>query len=402
MTDVLSEIGKPPILDLTRFEADPASTLDELRPHRIVHSERGIEIIGCELGHKLLADGRLRPMSARDFSSHGASPYIAEFVDKGVFLFMEPERHKKIKSIFARGFAGKQVLGSHGAINQTANSLIDRLLEKGEADLVEDFTQRFAAESLCLVLGFPAADIPAFVDAALDLRHLVYVPIEPHITKIELALDTLRDYAVGLLKERRSNPGADFLSTLIAAADEQGRMTTDELVWGVVNLLLGGIDTTNFQLASSLQHMIANNIWDKAAEDAAIREAAIQEAMRLSPVATMLGRIVHEPFNIDGVEFSIGADVKVNFVGAGRDPQAYDDPHAYRLDRKTPPFPLIFGNGVHTCIGKNLAWMELRTGVERLTARLTDLEFSAEPRMHAWTEAFFGPYTLPVKFRARS
>lgn len=402
MPETLVRIEDLPELDLDAFQADPASALDSLRPQRIVRSVRGVELIGYEVAYEALADQRLRPMSAKDFASHGATPYIAEFVDQGVFLFMEPERHKEVRKIFARAFAAKKVLGQKDAIGDTANRLVDRLLDAGRGDLVDDFTQRFASEVLCMMLGFPPEDIPGFVSAALDLRHLVYVPMAPHIPKIEGALDSLRAYAVGLLAERRRTPQDDFLSALVDAGDSQGRLTTDEVVWGTVNLLLGGIDTTNFQLASSLQHLIANGRWDQAAADADVREAAIEEAMRLTPISTILGRIVHEPTVLDGVELPVGCDVKVNLVGAGRDPERFDDPHSYRLDRGKTYFPAVFGNGVHLCIGRNLAWQELRVAVERLTNRLRDLSFTAAPEMHSWTDAFYGPVALPVTFQARS
>ncbi len=402
MTETLVKVDDLPELDLDAFRADPTATLDALRPHRIVRSIRGYEVISYDLAYELLADQRLRPMSAADFSSHGASPYIAEFVDKGIFLFMAPERHREIRKIFARAFAARRVMDHREAILDTGNSLVDRLLARGEGDLVEDFTQRFSAEVLCRLLGFPPADIPEFVHAALDLRHLVYVPMQPHIPTIEASLDTLRAYAIELLDERRRNPQGDFLSALIDTGETQGRLTTDEVVWGTVNLLLGGIDTTNFQLASTLQHLITNGVWERVASDPAIREVAIEEATRLTPISTMLGRIVHESLEIDGVTLPVGADVKINLVGAGRDPAKFADPHSYRLDRVAPFFPAAFGNGVHVCIGKNLAWQELRVGTELLTTRLTDVELSAAPTMHSWTDAFYGPYDLQVTFRARS
>jgi cytochrome P450 len=400
MSASISTLDKLPELDLNSFQADPAATLDALRPHRIVRSARGYEIIGYELAAELLADQRLRPMSAEDFSSHGATPYIAEFVDKGIFLFMAPDRHREIRKIFMRGFGGQQMKNHQQVMYAVGNRLVDELLEKGQADLVENFTQQFAAESLCRLLGFPSEDIPQFVHAALDLRHLVFVPLEPHVPKIEAALDTLRDYCTNLLAERRRHPQDDFLSSLIEAEQIHGRLTTEEVVWGTVNLLLGGIDTTNFQLASTLMHLIRHGMWDQAAVDSDLRLAAIDEASRLTPVSTMLSRKVHEALDIDGLHIPVGADVRINLVGAGRDPAQFDDPHSYRLDR-TVPFRIIFGAGVHQCVGRPLAVPELRIGAELLTTRLKDVNFDGEPIMHDWTESFYGPYTLPVSFSAR-
>lgn len=390
-----------PKLDLNLLETSPALALDHLRPHRIVQSIRGVEVISYELGHKLLGDSRLRPMSADDFVSHGATPYIAEFVNQGIFLHMPPERHARIRRIFMRGFSGSQLANVRDPIVQTAQRLADRLIERGGGDLVEDFTLRLSSESLCLMAGFPIQDIANLVDSALDLRKLVYVPMEPHVAAIEAALRHLHDYAIGLLEKRRLEPCGDFLSSLIAGEQDGSGLTNDELVWGTVNLLLGGIDTSNFQLASVLQHLIIENLWEKAALDAKLREAAIDEAMRLTPVATMLSRVVSQTFEIDGHVLEAGSIIRINMVAAGRDPTRFSDPHEYRLDRKQPSFPMMFGNGPHSCIGRTLAMHELRTGVDVLTERLTNIKLREQPEMHLRTESFYGPHTLQISLQRR-
>jgi|32_taG_2_1085360.scaffolds.fasta_scaffold25094_2 cytochrome P450 len=390
-----------PTLDLGLFETDPSAALDVLRPHRIVRSSRGLEVISYDLGYKLLGDARLRPMSAEDFVSHGATPYVAEFVNQGVFLFMPPERHARIRRIFMKGFSGKQLGKVREAISAAAHHLADRLAERGEGDLVEDFTLRLSSQSLCLMVGIPVDDIDDLVHSALDLRKLVYVPMEPHVPTIEAALRHLHSYATDLLDRRRREPQDDFLSALISGEQDGTGLSNDELVWGTVNLLLGGIDTSNFQLASIFQHLIILNEWDRVAAEPNLQEAAIEEAMRLTPVSTMLSRIVDEDFTIDGVEFQKGIAVRINMVAAGRDPDRFDSPHFYKLDRKLPSFPMMFGNGPHACIGRALAMHELRSGLDVLTSRLTDVAFRDEPTMHLRTESFFGPHSLPVTLRSR-
>jgi len=395
------KIDDLPELDLKAYEKDPVGTLDALRPNRLVRSTRGVEIISCPLGYELLADQRLQPLRAEDFSAHGATDYIAEFVDKGVFLHMPPERHRQIRKFFQRGFGGKTLLAAKDAIAETAGELADDIAARGEAELIEDFTLRLSIRSLCKLVGYPAQEIDEIAHAALDLRKLVYVPMKPHVADIEAALKLLHDYAVKLLDERRRNPQEDFLSALIEEEKTAQRMTNDEVVWGTVNLLLGGIDTTNFQMGSTLMHLIQQGLWDKVGSDPELRDVVIEESMRMTPVATMLGRVVHEALEIDGVAIPVGTSVKINMVAAGRDPAQFDSPHQFRLDRKPPSFPMMFGNGVHMCIGKNLAWHELRSGVDVLTSRITDIEFTTELPMSTWTEAFYGPKSLPVRLRAR-
>lgn len=390
-------MDKLPTLDLDIFKTDPATALDAVRPHKIVGSTRGYEIIDHDLVQSLFADTRLRPMSAKDFASHGASDYIAEFVDKGIFLFMEPERHRDIRKVFMRGFAGKQITDNREGVYEIGHRLVDRLIERGEGDLLEDFSIRLSTQSLCLMVGFPVDEVEELIDSALELRKLVYVPMKPHVPDIEKALRQMHAFCDALIADRQRDPKDDFLTGLI----QGGKLTKDEVIWGTVNLLLGGIDTTNYQIASTLHHMIVQGIWEQAATDPAVRSAATDESMRLTPVATMLGRVVHEALVIDEIELPVGANVRLNMVGAGRDPTKFPAPHSFDLNRPANSFSVLFGNGSHVCIGKALAQHELKVSMEVLTERLTDVAFTAEPKMHPWTDAMRGPATLPVSFRAR-
>jgi len=390
-----------PELDLDLLRRDPALALDPLRPHRVVRSVRGLEVIGHDLGQELLADNRLRTFSPDDYQSHGATPGIAEFIDKGVFLHMEPERHREMRMIFMRAFGRRQMETSGEAIVRICDGLSDRLAARGEGDLVHDFTVPLASYALGELVGFPRHDMDELVAAALELRKIVYLPLEPHVDAIERALQTLHDYCAALLEARRQQPRDDFLGVLIDEHQVKGRLSGDELVWGTVNLFLAGIDTTSFQLASTLHNLITSGAWDPAAADPALRDAVIEESKRLTPVATLLHRVANEPLEIDGVEAPAGQGIKINMTALGRDPARFADPHAFRVDRQPPAFPVIFGNGVHACIGRSLAQAELRSGLAALTRRLTAVAFTTSPAFHPWTDTFYGPANLPVSFRSR-
>ena len=61
------------------------------------------------------------------------------------------------------------------------------------------------------------------------------------------------DYAEALLERRPAAPSGDLISSLLAAEAQGDRLSHVEYVNLVVNVLAGGIDTTQSQLAHALR-----------------------------------------------------------------------------------------------------------------------------------------------------
>ncbi|WP_263399702.1 cytochrome P450 [Saccharopolyspora pogona] len=61
-------------------------------------------------------------------------------------------------------------------------------------------------------------------------------------------IDKMLVYMAGLIAVRREEPADDLLSALIAARDEQDKLSEDELVRLAVGVLVAGHETTATQL----------------------------------------------------------------------------------------------------------------------------------------------------------
>ncbi|TAK68825.1 MAG: cytochrome P450 [Actinomycetota bacterium] len=392
-----------PFFDLDAFRTDPFAVVDELHQQGalLARSDRGVEVLSRDLVRDWFKDDRFRVPNVHDYAAKGGSELLTHFVEHGDLLFMSPERHRRVRQIFARAFAVRRVREYREAIVAHGEHLLAQFAEAGEADLAVQFTSRFAPGALCSVLGIPLDEVDHFVDAAQDLRFIVAHPIAPHLDRLDKCLGTLHDYVVPLLAERTARPREDYLTDLIAAAGD-GRLTPDELVWGTVNLLLAGSDTTARQLASSLYFMIAEGIWEQMAAEPDQIRTAIDESTRLLPVAFVLVRVPLVDVVVGGTRIPAGTTVLLNNFAAGRDPAAFDAPATFSLDRKLPIFPTVFGAGPHHCIGEQLAWLEMTSGAQLLTGALTDLQFAADTTFQTWTEPFSGPIAMPVTFSRRS
>ncbi len=397
------EVVDLPVLDLGSFGVDPDAELNRLRPFgQLARSLRGVEVLSHNLAEEVFRDPRFRTSSRDDYTAQGATSNLAEFVEDGVLPFLPLDRHRRVRKVFARPFAVRRIAQHRSVMDEVGERLLGELLEAGRGEMVGEFTERFSAEVLCRLLGIPVVDLPKFVGAALELRRMVLVPLEPHIHVIENSLNILHDYAETLLNERRRFPQDDFVSAFIDAEKEEGKLTPNELIWGVVNLLLAGIDTTTYQLASALQAFVVHEVWDRLWSEPEMIPAALQEAQRLAPVATSLARVPNEDLVLDGVHLPAGQNVRINLVAAGRDPDSFERPTVFDIDRPFPIFALGFGAGVHRCIGETMAWQDMVVATELLTSRLEHVTIDGFVEMHLWSDTLFGPAVLPMRFEKRS
>lgn len=392
-----------PTLDLDRVAVEPFAEFDRVRAMGpLCRSERGVEVLSYRLMDELFRDSRLRTYSSADVVSHGGTPLIENFVADGIFLMMPTERHRRIRRVFARPFAVRLVRDRRPMFDEVGGRIIADLQADGRCDMVAGFTRRFSAEVLCRVLGVPTDDLSEFADSALELRRIMHRPLDEHVEILEASLRHLREYAEHFLQDRRRHPQDDFISDLISAESEEGALQPDELIWGVVNLLLAGIDTTTYQMASALKAFVEHGAWERLGREPEMIPAAVSEAQRMAPVTTHLPRFTNEEMVVADVALPADQILSMNFLAAGRDPERFDRPHEFNIDRSLPIFPLGFGGGAHRCIGEALAFQEMVVATELLTSALQNVQLDGPVPGHSWTETFHGPLALPVTFEPRA
>jgi cytochrome P450 len=175
--------------------------------------------------------------------------------------------------------------------------------------------------------------------------------------------------------------GADLLSLLMTARDDDGRPMTDtELRDQIVTLLLAGHETTATTLAWTVAHLLANPaVWQRArshvesldgdlAATAAsdLLDAILRESMRLSPVALTVGRHLRAPLRIGAWDLPAGVNAIACVHLAQRRADLYPDPLRFDPDRwteaeKTSPYHFFpFGGGARRCLGMALAYYEMK------------------------------------------
>jgi cytochrome P450 len=198
-----------------------------------------------------------------------------------------------------------------------------------------------------------------------------------------------------LLDDRRNNPGTDLITTLIRAGEHGDKLTRDECVNLVLNVLAGGVDTTQSQLAHAMRLFAGHPAqWDLLAKNPdELAPAAVQEVLRFEPIAPFTARIVLEDTEHRGVLFPAGTIVAVCAERANREAGGETFDITAARDAKL----FTFGAGAHFCLGANLARAELEEALKFLAPRMPGLTVDSEPVLGG-VEGIYNVESLPLRW----
>ncbi|MCW3065227.1 MAG: cytochrome, partial [Solirubrobacterales bacterium] len=239
--------------------------------------------------------------------------------------------------------------------------------------------------------------------------------------ELERAVVELNAYLEELIAARRLDPGKDLVSALIAAQPDDAaaarsgepgrraggnaagddRLSEVELVNLILDVLIGGVDTTQSQLAHALRLLAEHpDQWRALAADPGLAPAAVEEALRYEPITPFTARVVREEIAYREVTFPPGTLLLLSAFNGNRDPAVYSAPDVFDITAdRGGARPLTFGAGIHYCLGANLAKAELQEALTHLPARLADLELDGEPEFGS-VLGIYGMERLPLRFRA--
>ncbi|HVR06389.1 MAG TPA: cytochrome P450 [Solirubrobacteraceae bacterium] len=283
-----------------------------------------------------------------------------------------------------------------------------------ECEFVQALAKPYPSRAIAYVMGVPAADAPRLHHWSNWIqRQFDAISMATERPAIEAAVAEFYEYAWELLRARRAQPGDDLISALIAASEPDVASLSDvECVNLVLNVLIGGVDTTQSQLAHALRLFAEHpDQWELLARRPELVPTAVEEALRFEPITPFTARIVEREIVFRDVVFPVGTIVMVCAFTANRDLSAadgetepgadgadtFDILAAERRSAGSSSRVLTFGAGVHYCLGANLARVELEEALAFLAPRMPGLELAGEPVFEGIT-GIYGLAELPLRF----
>jgi cytochrome P450 len=187
------------------------------------------------------------------------------------------------------------------------------------------------------------------------------------------------------IARRRANPGEDLLSLLIAARDERDSLSEDELVATSMLLLFAGHETTTNLLSTATLALVRNpEQRDRFRAQPELAGTAVEEFLRYDAPTNAMTRIVRVEHEVGGKHLKVGDRVFAIINAANRDESQFMDPDKLDVGR-TPNRHLTFGQGIHFCLGAQLARLEARIALPLLFAHYPELALGE--REPVWLDA---------------
>jgi cytochrome P450 len=347
------------------------------------------------LCHELV---RSRKFGVRDPETnvvHGAI-FSDDSIDRSM-LGVNPPEHTRLRRLAAPGFSPKLMRSYEASIEKRVGALIDVAATRDRFDLVHDIAAPLPIGVISDLLGLQDTDVAIFekygevMASALD-----GVESFGHARRLAIASGRLERVFDRLFELRRREPRDDLVTSLVAARDED-RMTSRELVAMCQVLLVAGFETTvNLISNAALALQRTPGAWQRLVEEPELASMAVEETLRFdSPVQRTI-RVALEDTELAGRPIPRGTWVVVLVGGANRDPQIYDRPNDFVIDRFADPATpdhLAFSGGAHFCLGAPLARLEATVALRQLAERLPGLTLPEEPRMRRSTSVR-GPASL--------
>jgi cytochrome P450 len=314
-------------------------------------------------------------------------------------LHINGDDHRRLRNLVNPAFTPRSADKWRPAMREFLERLWEPLAEADRCEFVDAFAKPYPSLTIATVMGAPLEDAPKLHEWSNLIQRQFDGPSLLHERDaIERACAEFYEWAEALIARRKDDPSDDLISTLIAAEQEGDRLSDVECMNLVLNVLVGGVDTTQSQLAHALRLFAANpDQWQLLAERPELAPAAVEEVVRYEPITPFTARLLHEPVEYRDVTFPEGTVVMVcaftgNRDGVDGDADAFDIT-ADRGDAK----PLTFGAGIHYCLGANLARAELQEALAFLPSRMPGLALDGEPELGS-VHGIYGLDSLPIRW----
>jgi cytochrome P450 len=312
---------------------------------------------------------------------------------------MDDPRHQRVRLLVSKGLTPRTIARLDAELRTRTAGLVERALEAGECDFVNDIAGELPMQAICILMGIPEAD-----------RHRLFEWIEPVFDfrggreafettdDAAHAAASMFEYGAALIADKRAHPSDDMLSVVCHAqldGEDPPQLTDQEVQFFFSLLWAAGADTTRNAIAGAIVALDAFPDQWRALRAGAVDGTAVEEVVRWTHPAAYNRRTATR--DLDLYDQTIRAGDKVVFweASANRDETVFTRPFEFDVTRDPNPH-LGFGHGVHHCLGANLARLEIRVVLDELCARVATVEL-AGPVVRTRSNKHTGIRHLPVR-----
>ena len=312
------------------------------------------------------------------FSSHTITPYGPESSEITMIPEqLDPPEHGKYRQLLTAHFSPHRIAEMEPEIRAWCVELIERLRDKGGADVDAEFGRLFPTMIFLRLMGLPAEGADEFLGWVNNVMRVQAMTEEgAALSEDDMlaaggAFQRLMEYMATVIDERRTEPQDDIVSYLLTCQVDGRPLSDDELRMMCFLLYIAGLDTVAGELSYTFLHL-ANHPEHRemVTRHPETIPAFLEEILRLNGIVTTT-RLVTQDVEFAGCPMKRGDRVVLATAAANVDPAEFDDPLTFDPARAANRH-ITFGAGPHRCLGSHLARLELRVAIEEWHKRIPD------------------------------
>lgn len=334
-----------------------------------------------------------RGVGMLDFAK--AEPWWRE---KAVLIESDPPRHNEIRALVGRVLAPSSVAAFKDDFTAQAHRLLDRILQSTTIDAHGDIAEAYPLRVFGDALGIDSDQR----EMLLVFGDMGFNNFGPQNAVLEKSMARGRETgAVEWMMERtkRTAVRKGSIGARLHELAESGLLTAAE-AWNVMRgQLTAGVDTTITALGHVLLCLASDPDQYRALRnDPKLASNAFEEAVRHGSPLQTLFRTITADTTVGGAPVRADTKLMISIAAANRDPAHWQQPDTFDLARRTYGH-LGFGRGVHTCVGMNIARLEVECLLHAITERVAEMELAEEPRRGV-NNTVLKYESIPMRIRA--
>ncbi|MGA8986463.1 cytochrome P450 [Aeromicrobium sp.] len=296
----------------------------------------------------------------------------------------EPPVHTRLRRLVAGAFGRGHVDRMRPRIEHLAREMVDRLDDR--FDVLGDYAEPMPVYVIADLLGVPREDHERLRAWSQAIVHMYEPNVDPRTSAVAVEASTaFTAYVADVVADRRSHPGDDLISDLLAERDGGAQLSDDELIASVVLLLNAGHEASVNVFGNGFHALLEHpDQLARVTSGEVPVEVAVEELIRFDAPLQLFERTATTDVEVSGQVVAAGQKIACLMGSANRDAAVFAD--ADRFDVGRDPNPHVgFGMGLHFCLGAPLARLELQISLTTLLDRFPRLRLAGEaPRRPTW------------------
>lgn len=286
--------------------------------------------------------------------------------------------HMQRRRALMQSFLPGELAQHEPMVRRLAREYVDRFIDRGHADLVEEMLWEVPLIVALHFLGVPEEDMGTL--RRYSIAHTVNTwgrPTPEEQVDVADAVGCFWGYAGRVLEKMRRDPsGPGWMKYALRRQRELPEVVTDSYLH---SMMMAGIvaahETTANATANALRLLLEHReSWAEICADPALIPNAVEECLRFSGSIIAWRRRATRGTRVGGIDIPEGAKLLVVMTSANHDERQFESPDQLDIHRDSALDHLSFGYGSHQCLGKNLARMEMRVFLEEFSRRLPHME----------------------------